>query len=34
MKDVFESDLERPNAHGDILREMNICKEGYYTPEY
>ena len=34
MKDVFESNFERPNTHGDISREMNICKEGYYTHEY
>lgn len=34
MKDVFEPNFERPNVHGDILREMNICKEGYYPPEY
>lgn len=34
MKDVFEPNFERPNVHGDILRELNICKEGYYPPEY
>lgn len=34
MKDAFEPDFERPNVHGDILREMNVCKEGYYPPEY
>lgn len=34
LKDAFEPNFERPNVHGDILREMNICKEGYYPPEY
>ncbi|KAJ5109960.1 hypothetical protein N7532_002605 [Penicillium argentinense] len=34
MKDVFEPNFERPNVDGDLLRELNICKEGYYPPEY
>lgn len=26
MKDVFEPNFERPNVHGDILRELNSAR--------
>jgi hypothetical protein len=34
LKNAFEPNFERPNVDGDTLRELNICNEGYYPPEY
>ena len=34
LTDVFEPNFERPNVHDEILRGMNICKDGHYPPEY